>query len=438
VQVGGPLSGLAYSADGKFLYALRGDNGYLVKYSTTDFTVADQYLVGVLGSYSSEAYGDQIRFAVNGDTMTVFGGGILKLVKLAPNDDVMPGTAGADSFYGYGGNDTYTVNDAGDQVFEDPGKGTDTVLSSISYALAANVENLVLTGSSALSGTGNPLANVITGNAGASSLSGMGGNDRLLVTASGSGSAVDGGADFDTLVVSGAVSLGSIAAIEALELTAGATLTLTSTQSGTGLPLNAVVSGSGALVINFDPGVSVPTKLYNFTGFTGSITINGSSGVDVMKLGNVAHTANGGDGIDQIKGGSAADTIDGGNGGDKINGAGGADILTGGAGNDVFKYANGSDSGLGAASDRITDFTIGQDRLNFSKIDADAALAGDQAFTFLGTAAFTNTGLGQLRYLTAGADLIVQADVNGDGVADMEVILQGLSGQVLTGADIVL
>jgi Ca2+-binding RTX toxin-like protein len=157
-----------------------------------------------------------------------------------------------------------------------------------------------------------------------------------------------------------------------------------------------------------------------------------------MKLGNYSHTANGGDGVDQIKGGTAVDTINGGNGNDKINGEGGADILTGGTGSDVFKYAAASDSGPGAASDRITDFTIGQDRLNFVNIDADAATAGDQAFTFLGTAAFANTGLGQLRYLTSGADLIVQADVNGDGVADMEMILQGLSGQVLTVADFVL
>jgi serralysin len=157
-----------------------------------------------------------------------------------------------------------------------------------------------------------------------------------------------------------------------------------------------------------------------------------------MKLGNYSHTANGGDGVDQIKGGTAVDTINGGNGNDKINGAGGADILTGGAGSDVFKYGAASDSGLGAGADRITDFTIGQDRLNFSRIDADAALAGDQAFAFVGTAAFTNTGLGQLRYLTSGSDLIVQADVNGDGVTDMEVILQGLGGQSLGAADFVL
>jgi serralysin len=234
------------------------------------------------------------------------------------------------------------------------------------------------------------------------------------------------------------VTLGSVAGIEAIEFNAGASLTLTGTQASAGLALNTAVSGTGSLVIKMDLGVAALTKLFVFSGTGVSVTINGTSGVDLMKLGNVAHTANGGDDVDQIKGGNAVDTINGGTGGDKINGAGGADILTGGTGNDVFKYANTSDSGLGAGADRITDFTIGQDRLNFVRIDADAVTAGDQAFSFLGTAAFAATGLGQLRYLTSGADLIMQADVNGDGVADMEVILQGSGGQVLTGADFVL
>jgi Ca2+-binding RTX toxin-like protein len=149
----------------------------------------------------------------------------------------------------------------------------------------------------------------------------------------------------------------------------------------------------------------------------------------------VSNTLNGGDGFDFLRGGNLADTINGGNGNDKIEGAGGADILTGGAGVDVFRYQSANASGLGAAADQITDFVIGTDKLGFALMDADAVTPGDQAFSFLGTGAFSNTGVGQIRYQNSGANLLVQIDSDGNGVADMEVVLQGLAGQVLTTGD---
>ena len=70
------------------------------------------------------------------------------------------------------GNDTYIVDDAGDVVTEAFNEGTDNVQASISYALTANVENLTLTGSANINGTGNGLANTITGNSGNNTLDG--------------------------------------------------------------------------------------------------------------------------------------------------------------------------------------------------------------------------------------------------------------------------
>ena len=81
--------------------------------------------------------------------------------------------------YGGAGNDTYVVDNAGDLVTELVGEGVDSVKSSRTYALTGNVEHLILTGTGAISGTGNILDNSIAGNTGANTLSGGAGSDVL-------------------------------------------------------------------------------------------------------------------------------------------------------------------------------------------------------------------------------------------------------------------
>src|SRR5436190_58080 len=102
---------------------------------------------------------------------------------------VLDGGAGADTLRGGVGNDTYYVDNAGDAVVENSGEGTDTVVSSLSWTLGSNLENLTLSGSTAINGTGNTLNNTLIGNDAANVLNGAAGADHL-----------DGGAGTDQLI----------------------------------------------------------------------------------------------------------------------------------------------------------------------------------------------------------------------------------------------
>ena len=93
--------------------------------------------------------------------------------------DTLNGGSGLDSLYGGSGNETYIVDNTGDMVYENINEGTDTVRSSITYTLSANVENLTLTGIATINGTGNSLNNSLTGNSANNRLTGGAGNDTL-------------------------------------------------------------------------------------------------------------------------------------------------------------------------------------------------------------------------------------------------------------------
>ena len=94
-------------------------------------------------------------------------------------NDILDGGLGIDSLSGGTGNDTYIVDNIGDIVKESANAGTDTVKASVSFTLATNVENLILTGIAALDGTGNSAKNTLTGNTAANKLVGNAGDDTL-------------------------------------------------------------------------------------------------------------------------------------------------------------------------------------------------------------------------------------------------------------------
>ena len=97
-----------------------------------------------------------------------------------PANNVLNGGADYDTMAGGAGNDTYDVDIYNEAVLEAANEGYDRVRTAVSYTLSANVEELNLTGTAAIKGTGNLLSNTIVGNAGSNSLTGGAGDDQLF------------------------------------------------------------------------------------------------------------------------------------------------------------------------------------------------------------------------------------------------------------------
>jgi Ca2+-binding RTX toxin-like protein len=160
-----------------------------------------------------------------------------------------------------------------------------------------------------------------------------------------------------------------------------------------------------------------------------SITISGVllQANEAMAFDGAAET----DGSFRIFAGAGDDLLSGGSGADLISGGLGQDTMRGGGGNDVFRYEGVSDS-TPTITDTIEDFAAG-DRVDLSRIDANAGLAGDQAFSFIGNAAFGNHA-GELRYENlTGTTWRVEGDTNGDGAADFELLLVADSDPITAG-----
>jgi Ca2+-binding RTX toxin-like protein len=154
-------------------------------------------------------------------------------------------------------------------------------------------------------------------------------------------------------------------------------------------------------------------------GAGGNDSLNGLAGQDLLQ---------GFGGQDTLLGLTGNDTLDGGAGNDLLIGGAGCDVMTGGGGADLFRFTVTSDSAVGTTRDQIIAFNRAEgDRIDLAAIDASSRLSGDQAFTFIGSASFTRLA-GQLRF----ADGVLQADVNGDARADMEVSVLGVTSLLVT------
>ncbi|MGF6229500.1 Ca2+-binding RTX toxin-like protein [Inquilinus ginsengisoli] len=188
------------------------------------------------------------------------------------------------------------------------------------------------------------------------------------------------------------------------------------------------VGGAGEDTISyFGSSVAVTVNLAIRTA-SGGDAQGDSFGADIENL-------DGGSGNDMLTGSAVANELFGGKGADKLFGEGGddvlfggngADTLGGGAGADRFVYAGVVQSAVGANADRITDFSHVQgDRIDLVAIDASTTVAGNQAFSFIGTGLYTGVA-GQLRFaFTSPGVTTIAGDVNGDKVSDFHIVLTG-------------
>ncbi|GLK90810.1 beta strand repeat-containing protein [Pseudomonas turukhanskensis] len=324
--------------------------------------------------------------------------------------NILDGGTGADTLTGGKGNDTYIVDDANDVVSEDASEGTDLIKASISFDLGNTpyVENLTLTGSDDINATGNDGANTLTGNSVANTLDGGAGVDKLL-----------GGAGEDTYIVD-LIAKGS---------GAKATVALQDTiteNKGEGDHDTVVLRADSDLLISLS-GATKATTL-TLANYLENIDASGTGTLKLNLTGNAAsNEITGNDAANVLNGGAGDDIIDGGDGADVIIGGLGADTLTGGAGADSFTFTSLKELGLDATQDVITDFTSGEDTLNFK------ALKG---WTF-NASATEATGTKQLWAVSDGVDTYVYGNSGGTPVADFAIKLVGVTAP-LTSADFVL
>jgi Ca2+-binding RTX toxin-like protein len=171
---------------------------------------------------------------------------------------------------GEAGHDTYIIDDAGDTVTEAANEGNDTIHSSVSYTLSAHVEHLTLTGGAGISGSGNGLNNVLTGNSAANVLAGGLGNDTYVV---GAGDTVIETTNEGTDTVKSAVSWTLGDNLENLTLTGSTPI------HGTGNTRHNVLTGNRASNV--------------LAGGIGNDTLKGNGGNDTYLF-------NRGDGRDRI------------------------------------------------------------------------------------------------------------------------------------------
>lgn len=158
--------------------------------------------------------------------------------------------------------------------------------------------------------------------------------------------------------------------------------------------------------------------LFLNTVFGSADTITGSSGNDYLIGLGGNDTMSGGGGKDTLDGGKGKDGIEGGAGKDRLIGGASQDTLTGDAGADMFVFGKAKDTGVGANKrDIVSDYDAAEgDVLDLRKMNTNDDF-------HVGGTTFDNEAGEIIGFDNGSGDLIVQGDLDGDGIADFEFVL---------------
>ena len=355
--------------------------------------------------------------------------GIVQIDPGSGNDTVI-GSTGSDTIVLGSGNDVFRAGE-GDDIFIartgagsdviDGGAGFDTIKAAaanaaINVAALVSIEAISANGFTGISLVGSSLAEVLDFSGmtltGITVIDAGSGNDSVIGSAGsdiislGTGNDNFSGGDGDDVFL------------------AKASAGLDTVNGGNGHDIIVAASANVSLTLAALSGI----EEISANGFSG-VKLVGTSVADIMNYAGMTLT-----GIESINGGSGNDTITGSQANDRIMGDGGRDIVTGGAGADTFVFATTADSGVGSTkADYITDFVSGSDKIDLIAIDADTSLPGDQAFAFIGSAAFT--GLGQLRIgVDSEGNVALFGNTTGSLAADFQISFG--NAPVLTPTDL--
>jgi parallel beta-helix repeat protein len=264
-------------------------------------------------------------------------------------------------------------------------------------------------------------------NVGDSVLNGGGGNDRFF---GGVGETdMKGGAGNDTFYVNSSRD-------HVVELAGGgddtviATVNYRLTDNVESLRFGAEgLTGYGNALDNRMVGSAGADAMYGeggndaLMGLNGDDILDGGAGADSLSGGLGSDKLYGGDGNDFLKGDEGNDWLYGGAGNDSLESGSGNDVMSGGSGADMFNFRASDLRGY----DKIMDFSSAAgDKIGLSLIDANVLTTKDDPFKFIGTGSFTKHA-GELRYSVTDAGALIQGDTNGDGVADLSILLANVT-----------
>lgn len=401
---GGAGDDVMYGGAGDDIYIVDSENDVLVEYAGNGMDTVRASVSHALG------FNFENLILIGSGDINGYGNTQANVIVGNDGNNILNGGFGADTMIGGLGDDTYVVDNAGDTVVENANEGIDSIQSSVSYTLGANVENLTLTGLSSINATGNDLDNILIGNIANNTLIGGGGNDTLDGGSWGTDS-LRGGTGDDTYVVN---------------RTFGVTIAENANEG-----IDTVQSSvSHSLTANIEMLFLTGTAAINGTGNTLANWLRGNSANNVLSGGGGTDWLDGGDGNDTLSSSSGNSLFSGGAGTDSMTGSSANELFIGGVGNDSISTGSGADIiafNLGDGQDTVAASTT---RDNTISIGGGATYA-DLAFSRVGNDLVLRVGANDRITLTG-----YYSSSSNRSVSTLQVVIEGTSDYDPSSSDV--